>query len=127
MIRQKERLSEKRQEMDRLSARIKKLQSQLMQAQSYGERAARKAQYDLLKDRAVEEKAHLHQILAELDAYEDVPPEETELDRCREDIYLLHTLSGQEKTAAKELKKEKRRLLKFKDELEDLHSPGMTF
>lgn len=124
MIRQKECLVEKRQERDRLSGQIQKLQAELSQAQSYGERAAKRAQYDLLKGRAMEEEANVRRILDRLQLYEHVPPGEEELDRCREEIYCLHTLDGQEKAAAKELKKEKRRLSKLREELEETPAPG---
>lgn len=124
MLRQKELLSGKRQEMDRLSVYIKKLQAEFSQAQRYGERAARKDQYDLLKGRALEEEAGFRRILTELKSYEDMPPGEEELDRCREEIYRLHILSGQETAAAKELKKEKRRLTKLKEDMEEISSPG---
>ncbi|MCD8097791.1 MAG: AAA family ATPase [Lachnospiraceae bacterium] len=93
------RLVQKEAQEQALLEKIRVLEAQEEKARSYGEKAARKAQLDLLAEQTREQEEQLRRTAAELGAYTAPPMPEEELDRCYEKICRLKTAREQTEEA----------------------------
>ncbi len=93
------RLVEKEGQEQALLEKIRMLEERERQQRAYGEKAARKAQLDLLEGQAREQEERLRRTAAELGAYTAAPLAEEELDRCYEKICRLGTAREQTEEA----------------------------
>ncbi|MCD8196271.1 MAG: hypothetical protein LUE24_03775 [Lachnospiraceae bacterium] len=93
------RLSQKETQEQALLEKIRLLEAREREARSYGEKAARKAQLDLLEGQARDQEDRLRRTAAALGAYTAAPMAEEELDRCYEKICRLRTAREQTEEA----------------------------
>lgn len=106
---------------------VEAAEKELWQAQSYRQLEAKKAQYDLLRNRAEEKREELQETAALLAEYTDALPGEEELDRCREWIFQLDGLGQKEQEANRQAKEAVSRLGDAEDARGALSSSGMSF
>lgn len=114
----KSRLHEKELREKELLERVRKLDEQMQDARRYGELAAKKAQYDLLRRQTGEKEELLRQTKEALAEYVSVPLTEEQLDRCHENIYRVNTLRMQEEESADRTRECQKKLKKLDDERE---------
>ncbi|MBS6397076.1 MAG: AAA family ATPase [Clostridiales bacterium] len=114
----KEKTVQKEQQEKELSERIRELEARVKSVQVYGEKAAKREQYVFLKHQAESREAQLQRTAAALGEYASAPPDEEELDRCREAIYRIHTLQMQEKGEEDRVRQAQKRLEELAGERE---------
>lgn len=120
----KSRLHEKELREKELQERAGELDAQMQDVRRYGELAAKKAQYDLLRRQAGEKEELLRQTEEALAEFVSAPLTEEQLDRCHESIYRVNTLRMQEAEAEARAKEWQEKLKKLEEERESL--PGQN-
>lgn len=118
-------LASRKQLADEAKASIEKTVRAIQSVQEQKQAEAKRAQYDVLKHQAEERQRELQQTAAALAEYTDTPPEEEELDRCRERIYQLDGLRQREEGADRQLKDAVSRQGDVEDARGELSSPGI--
>lgn len=126
-VRRRIQLTEEERRERELLENIRSLEKQMQAARAYGERAARKAQHDLLKSQAYGKEEQLRRTAAALAEFVSAPPEEEELDRCREMIYRLNTLRMQEEKAAEQVWQTRAWLEQTEASMETVSKPKPVF
>ncbi len=101
----RQRLQEKTQELQALQEKEQELELRIQELQAYEGKAARKEQYDRLRQEAAQKEARAGKLRAELEEFVCPPLAETELDRCRERIFRLQGLELQTDGAGEELER----------------------
>lgn len=123
----KVRADEKEHQEKELFNNIRNLETQVQDARTYGEKAAKKAQHDLLKSQAYGKEEKLRRTAAALAEFTSAPAGEEELDRCREMIYRLNTLRIQEEGAAEQVQQAKAYLEQLENSMEEFPKPNTVF
>lgn len=126
-IGQKVWADEKEQQEKKLLDNIRDLEIKVQEARTYGEKAAKKAQHDLLKSQAYGKEETLRRTAAALAEFTAAPAGEEELDRCREMLYRLHTLRMQEEGAAEQVQQAKAYLEQLEKSMEEFPEPNAAF
>lgn len=113
------RIAEKEQRIRALLEKIQKLETQIQDVRAYGEKAAQKAQHDLLKTQAYGKEEQLRKTAEALAEFVSAPADEEELDRFRDMIYRIQTLQVQEEDAAEQVQQARAYLEQLEDSAED--------
>lgn len=121
----KARITEKEQQEQELLDHIRQLETEVQKIQEYGEKAAKKEQYELLRQQAFGKEEQLRQTAAALAEYTAAPAKEEELDECREKIYRLSTLRMKEEEALSKVKEEEEKFSCLQKEKEQIKRPGI--
>lgn len=121
----KDKIALKERQEGEILEQIRRLEAEVQKVREYGEKAAKKEQYDFLKNQAFGKEEQLRQAAAALAEYTAAPAKEEELDECREKIYRLSTLRMKEEEALLRAKEEEEKCSCLKEEKEQIKRPGI--